>query len=156
MWVLLAEHRLSGKPQTETGRPPGLLRSAGVAGGPRARAGAAAVDGRRPPTRTRFDAARGTRTTGARKAGDNSRSKAAAVTVSSPFYARALRIAAEPCGALVVREGAKALQLRASADHCGAGATGLEPATSGVTDRRSGWQKIRSGIHRRPSRREAN
>src|SRR4051812_6808131 len=56
----------------------------------------------------------------------------------SPFYARAVRIAAEPCGALVVREGAKALQLRtSSADHCGAGATGLEPATSGVTGRRS-------------------
>src|SRR3954469_937592 len=53
----------------------------------------------------------------------------------SPFYARAVRIAAEPCGALVVREGAKALQLQTSADHCGAGATGLEPATSGVTGR---------------------
>src|SRR4051812_21895196 len=110
MWVLLAEHRLSGKPQTETGQPPGLLRSADVAGGPRARA--AAVDGRRPRTRTRFDGARGRRARGARKAGDDSRSKAVAVTFSSPFYARAQRIAAAPCGALGHRNAAKVLHLR--------------------------------------------
>src|SRR5690242_14139867 len=36
--------------------------------------------------------------------------------LSSPSYARAVRIAAEPCGALVVRETAKALQLQTSAE----------------------------------------
>src|SRR3954453_15178903 len=58
-------------------------------------------------------------------------------TTAVTFYARALRIAAEPCGALPNRGAAKVLHLRRAAVECGAGATGLEPATSGVTGRRS-------------------
>ena len=42
-----------------------------------------------------------------------------------------------PCGSLPDRYAAKVLQLRRTAVLCGAGATGLEPATSGVTGRRS-------------------
>ena len=52
-------------------------------------------------------------------------------------YAGALRIAAEPCGAALARNVAKVLHLQTVADECVTGATGLEPATSGVTGRRS-------------------
>jgi hypothetical protein len=65
------------------------------------------------------------------------RDGARAVTFSSPFYARALRIAAERCGCDRPVGAAKALQMRRPAVRSGTGATGLEPATSGVTGRRS-------------------
>ena len=60
-----------------------------------------------------------------------------AVTFSSPFYSRPLQIAADGCGTAMDRSDAKALHLRRVAVYGGAGATGLEPATSGVTGRRS-------------------
>src|SRR4051794_5158683 len=59
------------------------------------------------------------------------------VTFSSPFCARALQRGAGRCGTPLDQYAAKVLQLRRIAVSCGAGATGLEPATSGVTGRRS-------------------
>src|SRR4051794_14372332 len=46
-------------------------------------------------------------------------------------------MAAGGCGTPLDRNAAKVLHLRRIAVWCGAGATGLEPATSGVTGRRS-------------------
>ena len=72
----------------------------------RARAGSARA--------SRGDAARAT------AVGDGT----AAVTFSSPFYARALRIAAERCGERLDRDAAKVLQLRRTAVSVRSGSDG--------------------------------
>ena len=65
------------------------------------------------------------------------RREAPAVIFRHLFAHRRSEALLRPCGSLVDREAATVLQLRSSAVHRGAGATGLEPATSGVTGRRS-------------------
>ena len=127
---------MAGRPQTKTGWPPVFFVLRHGAGGPQAR-----LTGHRPcvPTSSRApspmrrasaDWLREAEPSGDDDAGRASRGP---VSFSSPFCARALQMAAGRCGTPLDRAAAKVQQLRRYAGSCGAGATGLEPATSGVT-----------------------